>query len=38
MNYCKLCMINNIKHNINDNIYKCNNNIKKIIKEKIIYI
>ena len=37
MNYCKLCMINNIKHNINDNIYKCNNNIKKIIKKKIIY-
>jgi hypothetical protein len=30
-------MINNIKYNINDNIYKCNNNVNKIIKENITY-
>ena len=37
MNYCKICMNIDIKHTINDNIYKCNYNINKIIKEKIKY-
>jgi hypothetical protein len=37
MNYCKICINNNIKHKINDNIYKCNNNVNKIINKNRIY-
>jgi len=37
MNYCKICTNIDIKHTINNNIYKCNYNINKIIKEKVKY-
>ena len=37
MNYCNICMNIDIKHKTNNNIYKCNYKINKIINEKIKY-